>query len=443
MLPVPWLLVLIPLLAAGAAGERARDGGDWPRFLGPTLNGRSAETGLWLRWSERAPAICWQRVVGEGYGMPSISDGRLFLFDRHGDRARLTCLDSATGKELWRSEYATDYDDYYDFGNGPRATPVVHGKQVYTFGAEGRLRCHQVSDGKLLWEVDTARRFGVVRNFFGVGSTPLIEGDLLIAVVGGSPPGSPDIHSGELKGNGSGVVAFDRLSGEMRYSISDELAGYSSPVAATIGDRRWVFVLARGGLLGFEPTTGKIDFHFPWRSKKLLSVNAATPVVVGNQVLISESYGPGSALLSVRPGGYDVAWSDGGKHEKSLLSHWATPVHHQGYVYGVSGSGTGDAELRALELATGKIAWAKGGLGRTTMLYVDGHLVLLGEYGRLRVIRADPEGFSQIAELKLEDNGEPLIRHPAWNAPVLAKGLLYVRGKDRLVCLDVNPVPSP
>ena len=96
-----------------------------------------------------------------------------------------------------------------------------------------------------------------------------------------------------------------------------------------------------------------------------------------------------------------------------------------------------------MELATGKIAWAKRGLGRTTMLYVDGHLVLLGEYGRLRVIRADPGGFSQIAELKLEDNGGPLIRHPAWNAPVLAKGRLYVRGKDRLVCLDLTPAPSP
>ena len=46
-------------------------------------------------------------------------------------------------------------------------------------------------------------------------------------------------------------------------------------------------------------------------------------------------------------------------------------------------------------------------------------------------------------KLKLEDNGEPLIRHPAWNAPVLARGLLYVRGKDRLVCLDLTSAPSP
>lgn len=52
-------------------------------------------------------------------------------------------------------------------------------------------------DGRLLWEVDTAERFGVVQNFFGAGSSPIVDGDLLIAMVGGSPPGSGRIHSGQ------------------------------------------------------------------------------------------------------------------------------------------------------------------------------------------------------------------------------------------------------
>src|SRR5690606_25563868 len=109
------------------------------------------------------------------------------------------------------------------------------------------------------------------------------------------PPDSPSIASGQVKGNGSGVVAFDKLTGQVRYQLSDELASYSSPTLATIGDRRWCFVFARGGLLGFEPATGKLDFHYPWRSPKLESVNASNPVVVDNTVFISECYGPGSS----------------------------------------------------------------------------------------------------------------------------------------------------
>ena len=35
--------------------------------------------------------------------------------------------------------------------------------------------------------------------------------------------------------------------------------------------------------------------------------------------------------------------------------------------------------------------------------------------------------------------GEPLLKQPAWAAPILAHGLLYVRGRDRLVCLDLMP----
>src|SRR5262249_55102080 len=160
--------------------------------------------------------------------------------------------------------------------------------RVYAYGAEGVLHCLRVADGKPLWKVDTAAEFNVIQNFFGVGSTPVVEGDLLIAQVGGSPKGSNPEEFTKLKGNGSGIVAFDKYTGKIRYRISDELASYSSPVLATINGRRWCFVLARGGLVGFEPASGKVDFHFPWRADSLESVNASNPVVVGDHVFISE-----------------------------------------------------------------------------------------------------------------------------------------------------------
>ena len=296
------------------------------------------------------------------------------------------------------------------------------------------LRCHSVVDGRLIWSVDTEKRYGVVKNFFGVGSSPIVDGELLVVQVGGSQPGSPKVQSGKVRGNGSGIVAFDKRTGAERYRITDELASYSSPTVRTIGERRWAFVFTRGGLVAFEPAQGKIDFFYPWRAPRLESVNASNPVIVDDTVLITESYGPGTSLLRVRQGAYEVLWRDQPDRSKSLQAHWSTPIYHEGYLYGCHGSGSGDAELRAIQHRTGKVMWKQSGLGRSQMIFVDKHLVVLSEVGKLYLVRATPERFDIVA-----GTAKPLVQRPAWNAPVLSHGLLYLQGKDRLVALELIP----
>jgi outer membrane protein assembly factor BamB len=433
-----------PAPPSSAADLRTRkSGSDWPTFLGPLRTGVSPEKGILSPWPKDGLRVVWQKQVGIGYGMPSISRGRLFQFDRHGDNARLTCLRSETGEFLWQFEYPTDYEDYYRYNNGPRCSPVVDDDRVYVYGAEGMLCCVGALDGRLRWKVDTRTEFGVVQNFFGVGSTPVIEGDLLIVQVGGSPRGSGHFPTPDQKGNSSGVVAFDKFTGKVKYRVTDELASYAGPVLATIGNRRWCFVFARGGLLGLEPTSGKVDFHFPWRARDLESVNAANPVVVGDQVFISETYEPGSALLKVKPGGYDVVWNDAEKprSKKSMQSHWSTPIYHDGYLYGCSGRHISNGELRCIEWATGKVMWSEPGLTRTSMLMVDGHFICLTEEGTLLLLKVNPHKYEEVSriESQAQGNANSLLEYPAWAAPILAHGLLYARGKDRLVCMELIP----
>jgi len=333
--------------ACGAAQDAPQDasvpdlrtrksGDDWPGFLGPTADSKSAERGILKQWPRQGPKIVWQQRVGTGYGMPSISRGRLFQFARFGDQARLECLRSETGEPLWKFEYPTDYEDLYGYDNGPRTSPVIDEDRVYVFGAEGMLHCLSVVDGKVLWKVDTQEKFGVVQNFFGVGSTPVIFRDLLICQVGGASEDTRNTPPGQLdrvRGNGSGVVAFDKQSGEVKYKLSDELASYAGPKLATIAGRPWCLMFARGGLLAFNPADGKEDFHFPWRAPILESVNASNPVVKDDLVFISETYGPGSALLQVRDGVFDVVWSDKDRRrDKRLQTHWNTPIEVNGYV---------------------------------------------------------------------------------------------------------------
>lgn len=435
-----------------------RPGADWPAFLGPTADGKSPETGLITPWPAAGPRLVWQQRVGVGYGMPAISRGRLFQFDRHGDTARVSCLKAESGEFIWKFEYATDYQDTYGYDNGPRCCPVVDGDRVYTFGAEGMLHCLRAVDGAVVWKIDTSREYGVVQNFFGVGSTPIVEGDLLIVQIGGSPPEAANVPRGQLdqvRGNGTGIVAFDKFTGRERYRLSDELASYAVPTAATIDGRRWCFVFTRGGLLGFEPSRGVQDFFFPWRAPILESVNASNPVVIGDRVLVSECYGPGSAVVRVRPGGHDVIWQDEDRsRNKALQTHWNTPVYVDGFLYASSGRHTGGSDLRCVRFDTGEVMWREQNDARSSFTYVDGHLICLTEDGELLLLRANPEKFDLVsrftpmiaAEVRppLISSGEPsrMLNYPAWAAPAVARGLLYVRGANRLACFEIIPAAA-
>jgi outer membrane protein assembly factor BamB len=445
------LLLLLSGATARAGPAVAMDAGppdlgtrkagvDWPGFLGPNRDGTSPERGLRAPWPPSGPRLVWERRVGEGYSIGSVSRGRYFHFDRHGDRARLTCMKSETGEKLWQFEYPTGYRDAFGYDGGPRCSPVVDGDRVYTLGPEGMLHGLRVADGALIWKHDTAAEYGVVQNFFGVGSTPVVEGGLLIVQVGGSPPGSTDVSAGGIRGLDSGIVAFDARTGEERYRATDELAGYASPVCATIGGRRWGFAFARGGLVGFEPATGAVDFRFPWRARMLHCVNASDPVVVGDRVFISEAYGVGGALLRVRPGGCEVVWKDEPGRDFAMAAHWNTPVHVDGFLYGSSGRHRSEAALRCVDLETGRVRWSEPGLTRCSLLHVDGHFVCLGEDGVLRLLKVNPGRYEEVSRVVLESpDGGPLLKDPAWAAPILSHGLLYVRGRDRLACLEAIP----
>jgi outer membrane protein assembly factor BamB len=427
-------------------------GDDWPTFLGEQGDSKSREVGIKTDWTGDNLKILWQRPLSESYDIGSISKGRYVQLDREKDQCVVICLHAETGKEIWRYEYPTDYIDLYGYNGGPRCSPVIDDDRVYVYGVEGKLTCLNLVSGKLIWQNDVNKQFNVVQNFFGVGSTPVIFQDLLITMVGGSPKEDLLKPSGQLdqvKGAGSGIVAFDKLTGKVRYQITDALASYASLQLARIGQRDWCFAFVREGLIGFEPATGKVDFEFPWRAAILESVNASAPVVIDDQVFISETYGPGSALLKVATGHQEVVWQDELRsREKAMQTHWNTAIEHAGFVYGSSGRHSHNAELRCIELATGKVQWSQADLSRCSLLYVDQRFICLTEYGSLILFKANAKEFEPITSIKLtaaldpDDPASPrapLLNYPCWAAPILSHGLLYVRGDDRVVCLELIP----
>jgi outer membrane protein assembly factor BamB len=423
---------LLPTLALALTLSAA----DWPTFLGPTRDGVSAEKGILTQWPKAGLKKVWECDLGIGFAAPVTSAGKLFHADRFGDNIRLTARDAATGKFLWKYEYPTEYEDLYGYEPGPRACPVVDGERVYLYGPDGVLCCLKTEDGKELWKVDTKAKYFFHQNFFGAGSVPVIDGDLLILPVGGSAKGERPVDFRDVKPNGTALVAFDKKTGAVKYAVGNELASYSSPVITTIDGKKTGLYFARAGLMGFEPQTGKTLFYHKWRAKPEESVNASNPVVVGDKVLLTECYGPGAIFLDLKGGKPKELWSDAEKEtdERSLACHWNTPIHVGGFVYGSSGRHSNEGDIRCVELKSGDVKWRHKAKARCSLTLVEGHFIGLSEYGDLSLIKPNPDKYEQLAKYEV-----PELVYPCWAAPVVSNGLLYVRGKGKLLALELIP----
>ncbi len=386
--------------------------------------------------------------MGAGYAGPAVAGALVVHYHRIANDDVVDCRAAETGRVVWQSRAPSSYRDRFDFNNGPRASPVIDGNRVYVHSAEGHLQCLDLGTGRVQWKHNTNQDYNITATFFGVGATPLVRGDALIV-----PVGAP----------GPGVVAYDKFTGEIKWSVQDEwAASYASPVSAKIGDREWLFVFAggdsrppTGGLLAIDPTAGRIADRFPWRAKRYESVNAATPLVICNTVFITAAYGTGGALLEVKAdGSLEPKWTT-----QALKAHWATPVARGGFLYGFDGDGQGDTQLTCVDLATGESRWREDlewtttlerdgekkeltfNLGRGSLLYADGAYLALGEMGDLAWLELSPAGCKTISHARL------FAARETYTLPVLSRGLLYVcqNMKDRisgrgtrLLCYDLR-----
>ena len=402
------LAVLIILTACLSA--RADD---WPQFLGPKRNGVSTETDLNLRWTKTGPPLLWSKKIGEGYSGPVIAGDRLILFHRVGDEEVVECLDAASGKGHWRHAYATQYEDQLGKGNGPRATPTIAGKYVITIGAEGTLCCLELESGKRVWSRSVNKDYNVPESFFGVGSSPLVEENLVLVNVGGKD---------------AGIVAFDLGTGKEAWRATNDGASYASPVACTVDGVRHALFFTRQGVVLLDAARGAERFRMRWRARIDASVNAATPLVIGDLAFISTSYNTGALLLKLKKDGADVIW----KTDELMSNHYNTCVYHDGYLYGFDGRQEARANFRCVDLKGQKVVWNRQGFGCGTTALADGHLIVLTENGDLVAVEATPKEYREKARAHVFD------ALPCRAQLALANGRLYARDQQTLACWSLK-----
>ena len=401
--------VTVTLVALGArvAAE------DWPQFLGPLRDGIYRGPALAEDWGAQGPAVVWQMPVGAGFSGPVVAQGHLIVFHRVGDEEIAEAVDPLTGVAQWRYAYPTSYRDDFGFDEGPRAVPVVADGIVYTFGAQGQLHAIDLEKGTRVWSVDTMRRFGAPKGFFGAAGSPLVDDGRVMANVGGQR---------------GGVAAFDARTGDVLWTATRDGASYSSAAGATFAGEPHAIFLTREGLVGLEPATGDVLFQRPWRARMAASVNVATPLVIDDLIFVSAEYGPGAGVFRLDGTTLNELWAS----DEVLTNHYATSVHRDGVLYGFHGRQEFGPSLRAVDLMTGRVRWSEDQFRGGTLTLAGDRLLVLRERGELVLAEASPEAFRPIARAQI-------LTGTVRAYPALSDGYLYARNEGTLLCLDLRP----
>jgi outer membrane protein assembly factor BamB len=387
---------------------------DWPQILGPNRNGIYTGPEIVASFPRTGPPSLWTRDVGAGFAGPAVAGDRLILFHRVNNRETVEAIDANTGKTIWTFDYPTSYRDDFGFDEGPRAVPVIAGGRVFTHGADGMLHGIDFTSGKMLWSVDTRKVFEAPKGYFGVASSPVVDGTRVLVNVGGT------------KG---GIVAFDAASGKTVWTATSDEPSYSAPIVADIGGQRTGVFFTRTGLVAVDPVTGKVLYQYRWRARQAASVNAATPILANDRIFLSSSYSTGAVLLQVANNAVKPIWSG----DESMSNHYSTSVLKDGYLYGFDGRQEFGQTLRCVELATGKVMWNVDGFGAGTLLIAGDTLVITRESGELALATATPKAFRFNARAQL-------IKGVVRAYPALANGRYYVRNDRQLAAFDLRKV---
>ena len=399
---------------------------DWPQWGGPNRDLVWRETGIvkTLPTKGLLPRV-WSTPVGEGYSGPAVADGRVYITDyiRNKRIERIHSLDAETGKILWSRTYPVRYSISYPAG--PRMTPVIERDRVYTIGSMGDMFCMKVSDGSVIWKKNFVADYGTKLPIWGMVASPLIDGQQLITLVGGT--------------DGSLVVSFDKLTGkELWRSLEDEMIGYCPPVIMTFGKTRQLIVWHPTAISSLDPTNGKLIWQVPFAVRVGLTIS--TPRQAGNRLFVTAFYN-GPMMIEVSPDGRNakVAWkgkSDSEIKTDGLHSIMTTPIFNGSHIYGICSYG----HLRCLDASNGKRIWetikptGKDRWWNAFLVTHEDRQFIHNEQGDLIIAKLSPKGYQEISRAKLvEPTRKVRRRMTIWSHPAFAMRSVFARNDKELV----------
>jgi outer membrane protein assembly factor BamB len=418
--------VVLLLLLTRVAAVRAED---WPQWRGPNRNGEWSESGIFETFPPNGLKMSWRAPVGIGFSSPVVADGRVFVTDSELAKPkaseRVHAFEAVTGQKLWSHSYDVNYPDgAFDERSlrGPIATPVVNDGRIYTLGASGKVFSLEAVKGDVLWQKDLKQEYP--ESDLYPSPSPLIEGDLLILLVGAKP--------------GASVVAFNKNTGELVWKALDEEASASSPIVVSAAGKRQLIVWTPQSVTSLNPATGTTY----WRQRLNTTQDAtvSTPVCYNGNLLIG---GLMLKLDSEKPGA-TVLWPKSRATARRILSDTSTAMFRDAYIYSARSSG----EFVCLEASTGNQLWETDKVtdlksGASIHVTANGDSALLySDQGDLIRTQLTAQGYHEISRARVL---EPAVtfsgRKTAWAAPAFANQCIYARTNKELVCVSLAAEP--
>ncbi len=391
-------------------------------FLGPERDGMWPAPPFGTDWSTHPPRLLWRRPLGKAWSSFTISGSRVLTQQQSVDDEQVLCLDLRSGEDLWiHSDPQTrllleraENGGSAMGGDGPRATPLLHGERVFTMGSTGIVHCLDLASGKELWTRHLLRDLGLETQRWGMANTPLLLSEENLLILAGSDEPGPTL------------IAVDPENGENRWIYQGSGASYSSPRVVDLCGRRQIVSVNRQDVCGLDPATGHVLWTYSWPGIWPKVGQAITRSE--DRVIVTASYGAGSLLLkiekdrdemfSVRP-----LWKT-----NSLKTKFSSVVVQGDAIYGLD-----EGRLTCVSLETGRRLWKGEKFGFGQHLLFGSYLLVQTEAGDVVLGRVSPEGFSEKGRI-------PALSSMTWNVPVIAGRILLVRN-DREASAWLLPPP--
>lgn len=397
------------------------DSGDpenWTSYRGPNRDGISLSKVPLKVWEKgKTPKLVWKIKIGDGFSGIVLSGNQLITAFAAEGSEMVASFDRMTGKENWRCKISKEFKE--EFGNGPRATPIIDEDLAYVYSSYGNLGAVNINTGKLVWSYALADSLKIKVPQYGHSTTPIVVGDKLI------------IHAGSFAKN-CGFFAFDKKTGKILWQTGESTVSYSSPIHVTIDGTEQVIFAAtsvievngkrkgKNEVVSYSPDGKKL-----WTGPSLPGVIAMPVFVSPNKLFVSGSNDIGCYLLQINKQNNEFK-ADSLWFSSEMQNHFNSSVYYNNHLYGFS-----NATLHCVDIKTGQRLWRKRGFGKGSLIVADNKLVILSDKGELMLAETNPKEYVELSKAKV-------IKGLTWTSPTIADGKIYLRSREEMACYDLS-----
>ena len=380
-------------------------GADWEQWRGPARDGQTGQN-LPGALPDQLTEV-WKIEIGEGHSSPLVVGKDIILFSRSGEKEMLRRISAKDGSIKWETGYEQAYTMHpaaSGHGKGPKATPLIAGGRIFTFGIDGMLSAYGLADGKMIWQKDYSKEFPKNSPVYGASASPIAWNDGIVIHIGGEKNGA--------------LVMLDAATGKEQWRWDGDGPGYASPVIVKTSSGEQLVTQTEVKVAGFDA-----GGQLLWERSLVTPYhqNSVTPMVSGDHLIYS-GLDAGSFALKLNWDNPEVVWQN-----KEIFSYMSSPVLVDGRIYRHSPKRKGMFVCQ--DAKTGKVIWTSEGRdGENAAFLVAGkHILALTTDAKLVIFKAGGASYKPVKTYDVAGS-------PTWAHPALVDGNhLVVKDKNHLI----------